>query len=373
MDPNDGPHVSWESLSSTFSHLEVSFSQDSCYGSDEVSVESASSTAAQSGVSNCVTKHTDPSLHPFLKSILKKPCTNVEHDTASESGYGSDEIESDYDALSDEEEDEDEDEDEDGDMSDFSVWDETSRDVPETHEDHTESFDDSFICFGPAVRFDNSVHYIDTSELDEDESSAPQMTCHEMMMRARLFGGANNISNQLDETDNDSDEDETRPQEFVRTTTNQPEDFARDAIDLDQRLFVAYMNGMHGVADDKYKPYLRTQVDHIRLGHKETMDPNEMPSLYLDLVLNHVIGLFRNLVAADELNELIALREEEQTIEQKSATLDLSLHQALLNKIEQVLLSRLTHGHVDVLPDELCFFAGGIVHALGTQDLPAQA
>ncbi|KAJ5281123.1 hypothetical protein N7478_006495 [Penicillium angulare] len=379
MAPSHNHQGSWDSLSSAFAHLDVSFSQDSCYGSDEVSVSSNNTAPLQSSVSTCIATREEPSLHPFLKSILKKPTTVLdeeEEDTESESGYGSDDIGLDYDALSDDEDDED-------DMSDFSVWDdEAPDDVLETRGDHTDSFDDSFIGFEPAVRFDPKIQYIDTSDAkpteDESESNS-EMTAHEMMLLAQKSGSLQG-SWQSDADDASDDECDLNCEAFFRSNAPQLEDFTRDAVDVDQRLFIAYMNGIHGIADSNYKTYLRVQADNIRLGHEtESMHPDDPPCMYLDLVLNHVIGVFRNLLAADELDDLIALRKEDSTIEplepskENATSPDTNTHLALLDKIEKFLLNRLTNGCVDVLPDEMSFFAGGIAHALGTDDLPAIA
>lgn len=363
---------SWGSVSSTFSNLEMSFSHDSCYGSDEVSVTSNGCTPAQSGASTSTTK---PTLRPFLKSILKNSTITFDPDeeSDSESGYSSDGIDSEYDALSDESDEED-----DGGDSDFSVWDETNGDVPETHEDHTESFDDAFISFEEnSVRFNPQVEYIDSVEVSDDEGPDHQMTCHEMMMLARNSKGTQTLLDQLEKMDiAESNKNEDCHPEFVRKSTNQPEEFSRDAVDLDRNLFVAYMNGIRGITTPKYETYLRVQVDHIRLGKDaEFVDPEGAPSLYLDLVSNHVTGIFCNLLVEDELNELIRLRAEEQPSNQPDSTssiLDLDHHQALLNKIEKFLLDRLASGRVDIGPDELSFFAGGIVHDLGTKILPVQ-
>ncbi|KAJ5393368.1 uncharacterized protein N7487_011009 [Penicillium crustosum] len=356
---------SWSSVSSTFSNLEI------CYGSDEVSVTSNGYTPAQSGASTSTTK---PTLRPFLKSILKNSTITFDSDeeSDSESGYSSDGIDSEYDALSDESDEDD------GDDSDFSVWDEANGEVPETHEDHTESFDDAFISFEEnSVRFDPQVEYIDNVEVSDDEGPDHQMTCHEMMMLARDSKGTQTLLDQLEKMDiAESDKNEDCHPEFVRKSTNHPEEFSRDAVDLDRNLFVAYMNGMHGIATPKYETYLRVQVDQIRLGKDaEFVDPEGAPSLYLDLVSNHVTGTFCNLLAEDELNELIRLRAEEQTSNQPNSTLstlDLDHRQALLNKIEKFLLDRLASGRVDIGPNELSFFAGGIAHDLGTKTLPAQ-
>lgn len=350
----------------------MSFSHDSCYGSDEVSVTSNGCTPAQSCA---LTSTTKPTLRPFLKSILKNSTITFDSDeeSDSESGYSSDGIDSEYDALSDESDEED-----DGGDSDFSVWDETNGDVPETHEDHTESFDDAFISFEEnSVRFNPQVEYIDSVEVSDDEGPDHQMTCHEMMMLARNSKGTQTLLDQLEKMDiAESNKNEDCHPEFVRKSTNQPEEFSRDAVDLDRNLFVAYMNGIRGITTPKYETYLRVQVDHIRLGKDaEFVDPEGAPSLYLDLVSNHVTGIFCNLLVEDELNELIRLRAEEQPSNQPDSTssiLDLDHHQALLNKIEKFLLDRLASGRVDIGPDELSFFAGGIVHDLGTKILPVQ-
>ncbi|KAJ5190471.1 uncharacterized protein N7498_009456 [Penicillium cinerascens] len=361
---------SWDSLTSTLDNLDVSFSHDSCYGSDEVSVSSNNTAPLQSSVSTNVVKCEEPSLHPFLKSILKNSCADLEDDTESESGYGSDEIENGYDALAGE------DEEDDDIMSDFSVWENTSQDVPESREDHTDLFDDSFIGFDSMVRFDDNIRYIDSPEFSDEEMSESQMTCHEQFLlhMTQNSQAALHESHAEDELDDESKSDH---KEFIRTTTHQPEDFPREAVNEDREIFVAEMNCIHGIANNKYKHYLRTQVDNIRLGHEaESMHPDDPPCMYLDQILDHVIGVFRNLLAVDELNELVALREEEMGLAIEHGTIHtsssaLSHHLALLDKIEHFLLDRLTNGRVNVCPDELSFFAGGIAHALGTKDLPA--
>ncbi|CAI7674696.1 unnamed protein product [Penicillium manginii] len=357
---------SWDSLSSTFANLEVSFSQDSCYGSDEVSVSSNNAAPLQPTASTYTIKPERPNLPPFLKSILKNSRSDEQCDTdsesESESGYGSDDMESEYDALSEGESDEDEDDD----MSDFSVWEETSQDVPETRQDHTDSFDVSFIGFEAAVHFSPSVQYIDTPEYteDEEEGSDSQMTVHEMMLLSLQSGGSQGSLVQSDADDI----------EFVQNCTHHPEEYTLDGVDLDRNLFVALINGIHGIADHKYKSYLRLHVDSIRLGHEtEPMHPDDPPCMYLDSIVTHVIGIFRNLLAVDELDRLVALRNEDlcdQSTDSDSSGKSASAH-LLLDKIEHLLLNRLASGRVDISPDELSFLAGGVAHALGTQDLPA--
>ncbi|KAJ5168121.1 uncharacterized protein N7482_003715 [Penicillium canariense] len=367
---------SWDSLSSTFAHLEVSFSQDSCYGSDEVSVSSKNLAPLQTSTETFIDKR-ETNLHPLLKSILKNSTSDVTsdiqddvNDTESESGYGSDDIEFDFDALSED----DEDEDDDGDMSDFSIWEETSQDVPETREDRTDTFDDTFIEFGPSVRFAPKIEYISSPGLSEDDETPDvQITCHEMMMLALQSGSASSSFLSEDDVSDDDDSDHSH-REFVRNCANSPEDFTRDAIDVDRQLFVAYMNGIHGIADAKYKTYIRTQADNIRLGHEcEFMHPDDAPCMYLDLIQSHVIGVFRNLLSVDELDDLVVLRQKDaaEQADSNSPEWAQNHHQVLLGKVEHFLLDRLANGRVDVCPDEMSFFAGGIVHALGTQDLPA--
>ncbi|KAJ5662334.1 uncharacterized protein N7477_009950 [Penicillium maclennaniae] len=361
---------SWDSLTSTLEHLEVSFSRDSCYGSDEVSISSNNTAPLQSGVLTNVVKHEEPSLQPFLKSNLKNSCTVLQDDSESESGYGSDEMEDDFDALEEGEDDED-------DMSDFSIWENTSQDVPESREDHTDLFDDSFIGFDSMVRFDDQVCYIDSPEFsDDEEMSESQMTCHEQFLLHMMQSSQSSPSDSQMHEESD-EESESDHKEFIRTASHQPEDFPREAVNEDREIFVAEMNCIHGIADNNYKHYLRTQVDNIRHGHEaESMHPDDPSCMYLDQILDHVIGVFRNLLAADELNELVALREAEKGLIPEEGTIATSIpalshHHALLDKIERFLLDRLAKGRVEVRPDELSFFAGGIAHALGTKDLPA--
>lgn len=102
MDEPQNREDSWDTLSTVLPNLEISLSQDSCYASDEASVPSAITTvAATANVSSPVAPAKLP-LAPVLKSILKKPCAELEaEDTESESGYESDASGSQYDASSD--------------------------------------------------------------------------------------------------------------------------------------------------------------------------------------------------------------------------------------------------------------------------------
>ncbi|KAJ5898939.1 hypothetical protein N7495_003683 [Penicillium taxi] len=325
---------SWDSMSSSFAHLEVSFSHDSSYGSDEVSVSSNTPTTLDSCDSTCIVK---PSFHPLLKSILKNSTADIQKDTESdsdsESAYVSDEIDSDYDALS-----EVEDSDDDDNMSDFSVWDEeATHDAPQSHEDHTEQFDDSFIGFGSCVCFDPKVEYIETLDLEfsedessdnsSDESPVQEMTCHEMMLLAQQSSSLQISIHQLD-------------------------DFTLDAVDTDRNIFVAFMNGLHGIDDKKYKNYLHTQAENIRQGRQsESMHPDDVPCLFLESLTAHVVGTFRHLLEKGEMEDLVSLHQEDQ--------------KESLQEIERFLRDRLMDGSIEVSPDELSFLAGGVEKTLG--------
>lgn len=399
---------SWDSLSSNFGKLDVSYSQDSSYGSDEVSISSNTTAPLQSSIATSIDGREEPSLRPFLKSILKKP-TSSEHDDGDvESGYDSDNIDGEYDPISDndadsqaegdeseseseidEDDDDDNDEEEDSDdedkleysdadsadFSDFSVWDEdTLLEVPESRNDHTESFDDSFIGFGVSVHFHPHIQYFDCHTTDEDESDT-QMTLHEIMRLRQQSGDSQDLLPQSDAEDMPDDEHEIGHREFASKIHIRLEDFTDDTIEDDRRQFTAYMVAIHG-ALQKYGPCLHTQADNIRLGNEaEPAHPNDAPYLYLDTVTNHVIGTFRHLLAADELDNLITARKNNKgsahAQSEHSETHSENSYQVLLTKIEQLLLDRLTNGLVDITPDELSFFAGGVLHALGTRDLPS--
>ncbi|KAJ6171267.1 hypothetical protein N7470_000334 [Penicillium chermesinum] len=397
---------SWDFLSSTFGKLDVSFSQDSSYGSDEVSVSSTTTAPLPSSVSTVSAPDT-PSLQPFLKSILKKPTFDSLEDIEYESGYESDHIELEYDSLSedndnpenrdgdqseseseddaededDEDEDDEDDEDDDdldcasADFSDFSVWDEdTNVEVPESRNDHTESFDDTFIGFGASVHFHPKIEYFDRAPMDESEEPDGQMTAHEMMLLAMKSGDSQSSWPQPD-GDVSDDECETDHKEFVDDVHIRLEDFTDETVEDDRRQFIAYIIAIHGDST-KYEPYLSAQANNIRLGRKAE-SPDDGPPMYLDTVSNHVIGLFRHLLPADELNALIAARKDQrsQHIQSKSSeagTHELT-HSRLLNQIECLLLDRLTNGQVEITPNELSFFASGVLHALGTNDLPPLA
>jgi hypothetical protein len=96
-EPTTLSRKSWESLSSAFSNIEVSLSQDSSYASDEISVVSSNPTTVENTSQD---SSSESKLRPYLKSILKKPETDLEEEDAqSESGYGTDAFDYEYDYV----------------------------------------------------------------------------------------------------------------------------------------------------------------------------------------------------------------------------------------------------------------------------------
>ncbi|KAF7589750.1 hypothetical protein BBP40_003899 [Aspergillus hancockii] len=353
---------SWESLSSSFSGLEVSLSHDSCYASDEVSVASIKPTTVISSVVSSV-KPTPPSTNPpFLKPILKRPYAEIEEDEESESGYASGDSEHEYEFLS---EDEDDDSDDD-DVYYVTCWEDAS-DLSEYSEDEGEEDDDadgSFISFGSMVRFDTNVLYIEAPDLQEDdETPRAELTCHELMEMARASGNLHfqEASNADDELDDTEDSGHGVISDSIKQL---PEEHPSDVVDLDKRLFIAYMNGINGIADPAFKTRLQARVGDIKMGHVRSpyLESDNTDGVYLDHALNHVIGTFPNLVAKKEFDELLSLSEERGALKQQPENRE-SLNLSLLEKIEGILSERLATD-VNIGPDELSFFAGGVAFAL---------
>lgn len=356
-----GRKGSWESPSSTFSTLETSISQDSCYGSDETSVTSALSSAPATPTVPSLVPFPKQSLSPILKPVLKHQYTTFQADarsqSESESGYDSDASGGDSDAefeysFSVENGNKD--------SLGVSVPGEACRDTCGNHTDN-ESGDDSFISFESAVRFDPKVEYIEALESAGDEITDTEMTFHEMVELAAisshhlLEGGA--------PVDDDTDD----------AAFCGPDEHSSDVVDLDRRLFVAYINGINGIADSRYKSHLRARVGDIKSGRAETvfLDSDNAVEIYLDNILNHVIGVFRNLVAKEEFDELVTLSDEKTSLQQQEQSVHggfEACNTALLGKIECVLSERLGEGNVEIGPDELTFFAGGVASTLGNSD-----
>ncbi|KAJ0426374.1 hypothetical protein BJY00DRAFT_307239 [Aspergillus carlsbadensis] len=334
---------SWESLSSTFSHLEVSLSRDSCYASDDMSATSnkpANDTAPASSPT---------SIRPLLKPILKRPYAEIEEDEESESGYASDDSEFKNDHIFEET---------DGDICDFPDWDDTSEVMSEFCIDDIESFDGSFISFESMVRFDSKVHYIEPPEYEE-ENIDTGMTCHEMMALARASSYPNKSHEETYSGAETSDVDDTN-HEAVTDTIEQLPEHTSDILDLDKRLFEAYMNGMNGIADTTYKMRLRSQVTDFKSGRVQSpfLELHTANGVYLDTVLNHVIGTFRNSVVKEEFDELAGLSGLGGKKEHTASV------QNMFDRIENLLSKRLTSNDLEIGPDELSFFASGVVYAL---------
>ncbi|KAE8349652.1 hypothetical protein BDV28DRAFT_57101 [Aspergillus coremiiformis] len=354
---------SWESLSSTFSALEISLSQDSCYASDEVSIASTNPTTINSVVSS-VAPTTATSHHPYLKPILKRRYAQIAEDEESEPGYASGASEHDFEFLSEDESADDDDDDDD--VYYVTCWEDASDSMSEYSEDDEDdcdedgSADGSFISFASNVRFDTNVRYIEAPEPQEDETPCAELTCHELMEMARASG-----SLRLQEEDDIGDDfDDTEHGSISDSIRQLPEEHTSDVVDLDKQLFIAYMNGINGIADPGYKSRLHARVGDIKKGRVKSpyLEANNADGVYLDHALNHVIGTFPNLIAKKEFEELIGLSEEKGARKQPAEVRE-SLNLSLLNKIEGLLSERLAND-VNIGPDELSFFAGGIAYAL---------
>ncbi|KAL2870523.1 uncharacterized protein BJX67DRAFT_287544 [Aspergillus lucknowensis] len=340
---------SWQSLPLTFSHLGISSFRDSCYPSTDMSVTSTKPSTTDIGLMPSLMPSTETSSRPLLKPILKRSYAETDDDVASESGYASDDSEFKHDGIFEET---------DGDMCDIPDWDDTSEVISELCIDDIESFDGSFISFESMVRFDSNVHYIEPPEYEEGDTEAG-MTCHEMMAVARA---SSYPTKSQEETYSgvETSEVDGPSHEAISNPIRQLPEHTRDILDLDKRLFVAYMNGMNGIADPDYKTRLRARVADFRSGRVPSpfLDLDTGNGVYLDTVLNHVIGTFRNIVMKEEFDELVGVRVKKDRIQSSG------VNQTIFDKIEYLLSQRLTSGDVAVGPDELSFFASGVAYAL---------
>jgi hypothetical protein len=242
-------------------------------------------------------------------------------------------------------------------------------------DDYDVDFDDSHIKFENSVRFDTDVAYIDAPDLDDDQYDNLEMTWHEIMEMSLSRGqlqtvdgdGNSDCSSTGDESVSTLDSF-TEDDSEGKSIPNGPEEHPRELIELDKQLFIAYMNGIRGVPDNQYQPRLHSRAQEIREGriHCPFFESETLRGVYLDEVLNHVIGIFRNVVERDEFDELVRLCEAKVTLEQSDTPAqDLERHMAdFLGKIEHLLSERLTDGSVTIGKDELGFFAGGVAYAL---------
>ncbi|KAE8136675.1 hypothetical protein BDV38DRAFT_271805 [Aspergillus pseudotamarii] len=362
---------SWESLSSTFSGLEISLSQDSCYASDEVSVTSTNPTTVNSSVVSSVTPTTATADRPYLKPILKRRYAEIEGDEESESGYASGTSEQEFEFLSEDDSDSDSDSDSDDDEVYYvTCWEDESDSMSEYSEDDdndydydNDSADGSFISFGSNnVRFDTNLRYIEAPELQEEDSPCTELTCHELMEMARASGSLH--LQEGNDVDVDDDFDDAEHGGISDSIKQLPEEHTSDVIDLDKQLFIAYMNGINGIADPGYKSRLHARVGDIKMGRVTSpyLEADIADRVYLDHALDHVIGTFPNLVAKQEFDELLSLSEEKGALERATKTRE-SLNLSLLKKIEGLLSERLACD-VKIGHDELSFFAGGVAYAL---------
>ncbi|KAL4872989.1 hypothetical protein BDV12DRAFT_114966 [Aspergillus spectabilis] len=343
---------SWESLSSTLSHLEISLTRDSCYASDDVSMTSHPAATKQAVPLVSGVPSTETSLHLCPKPILKRSYAEIEDEEESESGYASDSSEYAPDEIFEETE---------GDLYEIADWDDTSDIMSELCIDDIESFDGSFISFETTVRFDSNVHYIEPSKFEEDESADAGMTCHELMEMARASSYPNKSHEETYSGVETSELDDV-DHEAISDSIEQLPEHTSDILDLDKRLFVAYMNGINGIANPEYKVRLRDRVADFKSGLVPSpfLDLDGANAVYFDTVLSHVIGTFRNIVVKDEFIELATLSDETAHIRQEA-----SCNTDMFDKIEHLLFERLTNGDVDIGSDVLSFFASGVAYALG--------
>ncbi|KAL2835222.1 hypothetical protein BDW59DRAFT_5301 [Aspergillus cavernicola] len=341
---------SWDSLSSTFSHLEISLSRDSCYASDDMSVPSMiKPVTTDPAMIPSVVPSTETSIRTILKPILKRSYAEIEDDEESESGYASDSSEYRPEDIFEET---------DGDMCDIPDWDDnTSEAISELCIDDIESFDGSFISFESTVRFDSNVHYIEPPQYQEDEIVDTGMTCHEMM-KAALASSYPNKSHE--ETYSGAETIDDAGHEAISDCIEQLPEHTSDIIDLDKSLFLAYMNGINAIANPEYRTRLRARVADFKSGRVPSpfLDMDSANGMYLDTVLSHVIGTFRSIVIKEEIDELAGLSGNAHICQEPDPSVK------IFEKIEQLLSQRLTSGDLDIGPDELSFFASGVAYVL---------
>ncbi|KAL4932769.1 uncharacterized protein BDV17DRAFT_175043 [Aspergillus undulatus] len=341
---------SWESLSSTFSHMEISLSRDSCYASDEMSVTSSHPAVASTHVPSFVPS-ADNASRQFPKPILKRPYAEIEDDEESESGYASDSSEYNADEIFEETDD---------DLCDILDWDDSSDVMSELCIDDIESFDGSFISFESNVRFDSEVRYIEPVKYEEEDNADAGMTCHEMMALARASSYPNKAHGETYSGAETSDIDDA-DHEAIADSIEQLPEHTDDVLDLDKRLFEAYMNGINGIRNPEYKTRLRARVADFKSGRVRSpfLDQDGARAVYFDTVLNHVIGTFRNIVVKDEFSDLAKVGSEAEHFRQGPKS-----NQETFDKIERLLCERMINGDVTIGPDELSFFASGVAYAL---------
>ncbi|KAN0080633.1 hypothetical protein V8E54_003837 [Elaphomyces granulatus] len=353
-----------------FSSLQISLSCDSSYASDKSSIDSGISSIPMTPNINTQVPVAGILISRAPKSILKKPFVEADKsDAASESGYESDYSDSEYTEQlefipSPYEE-------IDGDLSDdnfdctfvpdlYFRYDNSEIVVGLSDDQSDSDFDDSFITFANSVRFAPEICYIDAPGI-YDDCTESEMTVHEVVEMARVSHDSTSFLTEMRDNGNSGEDD-------LKDIIGGPEEHPRDIIELDKQLFIAYMNGINGVASHNYKSRLQTRAQEIRQGlvHSPFFESETIKGAYLDQVLNHVVGVFRNLLAQDEFMELVALCEKKLTLGQ-SSTLSQTTKthpKELFGRIERLISERLACGNIDLSEDELSFFAGGVVYAI---------
>lgn len=213
--------------------------------------------------------------------------------------------------------------------------------------------DDCNISFGNSVRFDTAVSYIESPHFSEgeDEEEEPVMTFHEMMMK--------HLELMRIAEDEEEPEDTDIAKKLIADISNRPDDYSRDMVELDKQLFIAYINGMHSSAKTKYDSILQKHVQALQDGTSQSpfLESKTVQGGYLDEVLKHVIGMFRNVVMPDEFDELVRLSGN-GLADAPDRKKD------VLHRVECLLRDRVAEGKITVHPTELSFLAAGIVYAL---------
>lgn len=212
----------------------------------------------------------------------------------------------------------------------------------------------SFISFTDSVTFNMTVSYAEPPvfEDSDEECDAPEeaMTFHEQMARALAQNKSPFASDD---------------------TLGNPDEHGDDVLDVDKRLLVAYLNGMR-TASDSYKKDLASLALNINQGLAATpfLPSDFSDGCFLNRALEHVIGIFRHIVAADELDALLgdALYRDE-TFKNPFGNDDYPLEPnnsktSLHQNVSQLLSERLIDESMGVEKDVLDFFAYGVIYSL---------
>lgn len=220
----------------------------------------------------------------------------------------------------------------------------------------------SFVSFTESVSFNMTVSYADAPVFDSDSDSDSEddledtMTLHEKMARAQAKGQS------------------FAPSLHGNDLLGKPEEHDHDDLDVDKRLLAAYINGIRS-ANETYKKELASLALNINQGLSTTPFLytdyfEDADALYLNQALKHVIGIFRNLVGADELELLLddavcdddtfKRRFSDDNCPAEPTTGKSSLHEV----ISQLLSERLIDETMVVEEEVLDFFTRGVIYSL---------